>query len=69
MILSKEEKVKNNFYEGDGPYVRIGLLIIMIVSFYLTFKEKDSQEEKNVDQKRQKKLESIDLYEDFKNMG
>ena len=49
--------------------MRIGLLIIMIVSFYLTFKEKDSQEEKNVDQKRQKKLESIDLYEDFKNMG
>ena len=71
MILSKEEKVKSNFFDGDGPYVRIGALIIMIASFYLTFKEKDHLEEKNEDKKRQKKLESLNLnpYEDFKKMG
>ena len=42
----KAQKAKH-FYGGDGPYIRMAVLLIMIGTYYLTYKEdkKDDAEE------------------------
>ena len=37
--LNKEQQSAQHFYGGEGPYIRMAVLLIMVVTYYLTYKE------------------------------
>lgn len=73
LVLDKESQIKKHFFMSNGPFIRIGVFILMVGSYYLTYKvstdpdDKEKQEDEDISED----LESLEvgIKENHKKLG